>query len=249
MQHRVQAVFQSMAHKFAVEGGVQSQAENSWMILEYPYDLVHPWPREFTYRTEIFATCAADGVVAEVNPYLQPEAREQVLNVFCEPGAPSQSTYQLPGYELAWSNVLLVKGLETTPSQSIQGPGSIRAVSSTADVNEINAMEPENLSSSASLADPHLHEYVIEMQAAIVGKTQFVTIDQALVYVSDMYVKPEYRNMGLGHQLLQHIHFQAQKLGRQECVLIPSRMTRESGFYANQGYREQALMHVMIPQR
>jgi ABC-type sugar transport system ATPase subunit len=112
MQNQVKALFQSIAHKFSIEFGVETKDKKRFMILEYPYDLTHPWPREFTYRTEIFSTCADGSIAREVQKYLEPQVREHVINVFCEQGENIEGYYPILSYELAWTNVLMVKELD-----------------------------------------------------------------------------------------------------------------------------------------
>lgn len=244
---RIKAFLQAIGHKFSVESGATQYVGEAFTAMSYPHDLVHPWPREFAYRVEFFTQHTdAAAVVPAIQQVLDSESQEHVLNVFADGKAEIEAAYSQFGYRLAWTNILMRKALSpTTPAPpSMAG---IRPVSSTRDVQEINALEPETQSSAHAIDDPALHDFVTEIDGRLVAKAQMVTTGDPVAYVSDMYTRPESRRMGLGSALLAHLHVRAAELGMTEMILIPSLMTRQIGFYEKHGYQGAVPMHVFIP--
>ena len=221
--------------------------EESITALSYRRDLVHPWPREFAYRVEFFTQHAdAAAVVPAIRRVLSSEDQEHVLNVFADGRAEIQAAYGQFGYQLAWTNFLMSRKL--SPSTTAASPmARIRPVFTAQDVEAINALQPETPSSTRTIEDPGLHDFVGEVEGLIVAKTQMVTVHPETAYVSDMFTRPESRRQGLGSALLAHLQVKAAEMGKKQMILIPSLMAQEIRFYEKYGYQPAVPMHVFIP--
>lgn len=246
---QIHAFLQSVGQKFSIESGALQHVEETFTAISYPQDLVHPWPREFAYRVEFFTQHTdAEVVVPAIQQVLGSESREHVLSVFANEGADSEAAYGQFGYRLAWTNVLMKKKLSPTATAPPSMAG-IRPISTARDVEAINALGPENLSSAHAIDDPTLHDFVAEIDGTLVAKAQMVTASAPIAYVSDMYTRPENRRMGLGTALLAHLHVGAAALGMEEMILVPSLMARRIGFYEKHGYQEAVPIQLFIPGR
>ena len=243
---QVDAFLRSVTHKFSIEAGAVCQTLANINAITYSDSLSHPWPRAFTYRTEFFTESQdATAVSAEIATFFAGNVKEHVLSVFSHHSEEVELEYGRCGYQLAWSNILLGVQLGQNLPGRTAPLGQIRAAT-LADIDEINRMEPEVLSHAAAIEDAHIHEFVAEVDNAIVAKAQIVTIDEHIGYVSDMFVHASARQRGLGGQLLQHLHSQTEALGIGEVVLLPSLMTRKFGFYERFGYKPLIPMHLFI---
>jgi GNAT superfamily N-acetyltransferase len=231
-----------------VESGASWQELDGVAACTYSFDLIHPWPREFSYRSEFFAQSPdAAAVLSQIYAFFGPEPQEHVLTVFGHDGSEVEERFERHGYHLAWSNMLMARALSADAARPSDGVGSIRPMSSESDVAEANAIKQENPSSLAAIDDAHLHDYVAEVSGTIVGKAQIVTVNSRTAYVSDMYVRPDHRRMGLGGRLLEILHTSALTMGAGEMILVPSLMTRQVAFYERFGYRDVVSMHLLIP--
>jgi GNAT superfamily N-acetyltransferase len=208
---------------------------------------MHPWPREFAYRLEFLAHASTtSSVLAGIRDMLTDAHREHVLNLFSRPESVLLHRLQQQGYILAWSNVLLGRKLSAGDAEF--EPGVDLRPTVAADVPHINALDPDETTSPLALQDPYLLDFVALDDSRIVAKAQVVTVAGHSAYVSDMFTAPSHRGRGHGSRLLHQLHATARSQGACEILLIPSRMTRQNGFYEPFGYRELSPLHVLIPE-
>jgi GNAT superfamily N-acetyltransferase len=76
----------------------------------------------------------------------------------------------------------------------------------------------------------------------IVAKVpNLLNFERGFGYVTNVYTRPEYRNQGIGAQLMEHLRSWADEHGLESLILWPS--SRAEPFYARAGYRpvERAL--------
>jgi len=122
VQAEIIALMNSIGHKFGVESDVVQHTDSTFTAFEYSYDLTHPWLREFSYRIDIFTDFVDAGVVVpEIKKYLSPDNREHVVFEFCEQWDLPKQAYKEFGYQLAWSNVIMGRHLESSEMERFQG--------------------------------------------------------------------------------------------------------------------------------
>jgi GNAT superfamily N-acetyltransferase len=244
---QIAAFVGSVAHKFAVECGASLHIAKACAAITYPEDLVHPWPREFSYRIEFFVhNVAPEQAILCISSFLGCDRPEHVLNVFAEEEDNNVlEAYEQLGYRHAWTNALMNRGLSAN-ELGREPEASVRRVAPE-DIAAIVALAPDHPSSARAIKDPSLHGFVAEVEGKIVAKAQLVTNDSSIAYVSDMYTAPHHRQCGLASALLRRMHGQAVTSGALETILVPSLMTRQIGFYEQHGYRELIPMHLLIP--
>ena len=190
------ALVQSIGHKFAVESGATLHAGETVSAITYRHDLIHPWPKEFAYRVELFTQQEdAANIVRAAQKALGSEAREHVVNVFTGGRAAIKAACNQFGYQLAWTNVLMSKKLSPTTTVP-PDIAEIRPISTAQDVEAINTLEPETPSSARAIDDPSLHDFVGLMDGAIVAKTEMVTVYPGIGYVSDICTRLDSRRKG-----------------------------------------------------
>ena len=242
----ISSFIHSAAHKYGIEENASLSIETDFMALTYTTPLIHPWPREFSYIHEIFIVGSdAEWVIPAINDYLPSRSTEYLLYVFSDQGDERGAIFEDSGYAHAWSNVLLGRQLdqeEHVLSEDI----IVYPVTSSSGVDAANSLEPENLTSAKSIGDPYLHDFIAEYRSILAAKGQVVTVSSPTAYISDMFTKPQMRRNGIGSALLMELHNSAYLCGAENVILVPSRMTREFGFYEKHGYKEIIPMHLFI---
>ena len=242
--HYFKPLVQSICHKFQVEHKSAAKSFNQIVALTHRESLFHPWPRAFTFYTEFFV---ADGQLAKlptvVRNFLPGSAREFVVQIL---GKEENWRPQLEKLDLthAWTNELLVADANTLTHVPFD---AVRPAKDAADLDAVYRLEPDVPTVPASLDDSHLFDFVAEKEGQIVGKAQLVLLDENVGYISDMFTAPFARQQGIGRALLAAMHSRARENGRSELILIPSRMTREIGFYEKAGYQPDSPIGVLIP--
>jgi GNAT superfamily N-acetyltransferase len=247
-QSFIVAFLHAMSHKFSVETGAIWTTTPFLTAIIYPDDLHHPWPRQFSYRHEFFASQQAPDEIAEaISEYLGSKNVEFILNIFSNRLEVYQEALPDLGYLFAWSNVLMKIDLDRIDIDQPIHPERIRKVTTPQDVDRINDIQPEHPSHGTAIADPDLHDCVVEVDGEILGKGQMVTIHPEIAYLSDMFVRTDARQKGIGTDLVRYLHLEAASSGIRHILLIPSRMARQIAFYEKFGYRDLIPMHLFIP--
>lgn len=238
------ALTRSIAHKYSIECGAIVKSLDTIIGLTHKEPLFHPWPRSFSYLTEYFIAPGHLNRLRAANQNFWPgEPREFVVHIL---DGEENWLHLLEKFSLmhAWTNEILVTEVETAADGF---NGSVRLADSPADLEAAYHLESETSFSEASLHDTHLYDFIAEKNGQIVAKSQLVLLDPNIGYVADMFTAPAAREEGFGRALLAAMHEVARNNGRSEVILIPSRMTRESGFYSNVGYRHLCPLGVLIP--
>lgn len=241
----IKAFLESLAYKLQIEGAATTQTINTVTAFLYSSDIFHPWPREFSFRKELYTTHSSVWQIEASVRELISIDEEHVLNVFGNEVEAIKQVYGGLGYQFAWTNQLMGRELTSEDVEDAQGAGTVREMTA----GDVMMLQIEHEVSALSLKANHIHNYVVEIGGELAGIGQLVTVAPTVAYIADMYTMSAHRRMGVGRQLLQWMHRMAFSLGKTQAVLLPSLMTRQIGFYEKYGYEDAVAMNLLIPKK
>ncbi len=233
-QTDIAAIIVAIAHKMAVEQGVEVVRVAGAVGLRYRNPLPHPWPRAVELSVEILASDLASA--AEAGAQILADANEtHRTSVFgCDVYADAEAI-EAAGYDGCWNTALLAADLAQARRTSA-AELAIERVERVDQVAELNVLEPEFPSHAASLGRPEFIDLLGRRAGQAVAKGQLVCVAGEAAYVADMFTRPSARNAGCAGAILSALHDQAVARGARRAVLIPSQAAAESGFYEKRGY-------------
>jgi GNAT superfamily N-acetyltransferase len=232
-QADIAAIIGAITHKMAVEQGVQVVRVPGAAGLRYRKPLPHPWPRAVELSVEILAADLAS--VATAAPILADTHETHRTSVFgCDVYADAEAI-AAAGYDGCWNTALLAADLAQAP-RTRAADLIIERVERDDQVAELNVLEPEFPSHTASLGRPEFVDLLGRRAGRAVAKGQIVCLAGEAAYVGDMFTHPEARNMGYAGAILSALHDEAAARGARRALLIPSQAAAESRFYEKRGY-------------
>jgi len=233
-QSDIDAIIGGIAHKMAVEQGVEVVRVAGAVGLRYRKPLPHPWPRAVDLSVEILAADLASAAEARAEILADPHETHRTSVFACDVYADAEAI-AAAGYDGCWNTALLAADLAEAPRTSAADL-TIERVERADQVAELNALEPEFPSYQASLGRPEFIDLLGRRSGQAVAKGQIVCAVGETAYVADMFTHPEARNAGYAGAVLSALHDQAAARGVRRTVLIPSQAAAESRFYEKRGY-------------
>ena len=231
----VAAIIGRIAHKMAVEQGVEVVRVAGAVGLRYPKPLPHPWPRAVELSVEILASDLASAAEARARILAYPHETHRTSVFACDVRADAEAI-AAAGYDGCWNTALLAADLAEAPRESAADL-TIERVERADQVAELNGLDPEFPSHAASLGRPEFVDLLGRRAGRAVAKGQIVCAAGETAYVADMFTHPEARNAGYAGAILSVLHDEAAARGVKRTVLIPSQAAAESRFYEKRGYR------------
>ena len=212
----------------------------------------NPVPRSFEYTKMFYALADdRDGVLSAVAEALDSPAEEHVLNAFGADGEHVAREFAVAGYQLAW--VFSLFGFEPVgelPRPHLDDPNwTLRPVRDAADVDRINAEDPEFASHPELVGDPRVYEVMVLDAERAIAKGCLIEGAPGIVHVLGMFTVPDYRRRGLARTVIEALHLEAKRRGVELCVLNPSLMAAQHGVYPALGYRTLMQGARLIPKR
>lgn len=234
-----------LAHKFEIDGTGRALREGGAIGLRYAKPVDVKWPRE----TSVSAECMAFSLegLARMNTQLLREPREtHFAYVFCDGSARNEAAFNAAGYDYLYTSAVLVHDLDGV---ALRGAArcTIEEVTTAAQMDEINAIDPAWISHKEALGDPALIALCArDGEGRVRAKGDIILGTPHIAYVADMFTDPEARKQGFARAILSALHEGARKRGAAKAALLPSLMAHETGFYANCGYRRGCAEAVLL---
>jgi GNAT superfamily N-acetyltransferase len=239
----IEAVIDGIAHKMAVEMGAELVRVQGAVAIRYRSPLHHPWPRAVDLTLDILAAdlpstvAAAQATVAAGEPH-----RAHVFG--CDVGGHA-AAIEAAGYDGCWNTQLLALDLAAA-QVATAADLAIETVEREAQIDELNALQPEFPSYRESRGRPEFFDLLGRRAGAAVAKGQIVCASRRAAYVADMFTAARERNTGCAGAMLSALHEEARRRGLRRAVLIPSLMAAETSFYDKRGYRRVSTDAVLL---
>lgn len=248
LETAVMAFVESITHVFGVETGSVSHRVGQVHVIHHPNDILHHYPREFSFRREFVSLGGAtEDVLESVRLTLSSPTEDHVLYVFGDDVGANIPQYEAMGYQHAWNNGLMAVQIDATRSPLAPDYFLIRELTEIADVAMYEGLGGPT-AVGHTLFDPHIHSFVsYDQSGKPLGRSQLVTKVDRFAYVSGMFTAPDHRNRGVGSGLMNTMHKRARREGAEYCILVPSRMASEINFYPRFGYEVVAPHSVFVP--
>ncbi|HEY3889769.1 MAG TPA: GNAT family N-acetyltransferase [Caulobacteraceae bacterium] len=233
-QADIAAIIDAIAHKMAVEQGVEVVRVPGAVGLRYREPLPHPWPRAVELSVEILAADLASAAKAGAQILADRHETHRTSVFGCDVYADGEAI-AAAGYDGCWNTALLAADLAQAPRTRVSDL-AVERVERADQVAELNALDPEFLSHAAGLGRPDFIDLLGRRAGRAVAKGQIVCLAGQAAYVADMFTHPVARNAGYAGAILSALHDEAAARGAWRAVLIPSQAAAESRFYEKRGY-------------
>jgi GNAT superfamily N-acetyltransferase len=230
------AMLRGLGHKWAVRGSADIRFHGDALALRYHQPIDVFWPRVTKVPAETMAFSLAD--IARINAtHLRSADEPHYASVYNEDEARDETAFAAAGYDYLYTSSVMVHDLDGEPLRGARAC-VIEEVTTAAQMDEINAIDPQWISHQAALGDPLTVALCArDAQGAIRAKGDVVLGVPGIAYVADMFTAPDARGQGYGRAVLNGLHQAARKRGARVTTLMQSLMAHETGFYVHCGYR------------
>ena len=211
--------------------------------------LYQAWPRRFTYQVE---RLLGPGDLPNSLQPQPPSPGNPLLYVSAWKLTPILlSALEFEGWQITHSSQLLVR-LLTNPANANRA----NSPHSPVEIAPLLADTRVEIGSDCSiylfgkemlLADNPIQAFLAYVEEEPAGIVQAIRFTARTGYLIDLFTRPAFRQRGVGSALLHFIHDRFSRPGVRQMVVIPTRMTRQSGFYLNLDYRPAAEIGTFIP--
>jgi ribosomal protein S18 acetylase RimI-like enzyme len=246
----VKAYFDAISYKYHLENHANIIQLDQVLGIQYPQQLVQPWPRSFNYRLEFFTGDNPPSQVKKmIFQFLREKPEEHVVNIISNKLSQLIPAYKDYGYLHAWSNIIMSKKLSSNEKISKPTAVETRIIKSIQDVSLVNTIEPDYPCSTNGLEDPAIYNLMAFYKGEVCAKSQMVLINGKYAYIADIFTHPDFRRRGISTTLLQEMHKIALDAGKTISVLVPSKMTREFDLFSRLAYQEMIEFALLVPEK
>lgn len=250
IQPAVAAYLQAISYKYQTENKAKVIKMNEVLAIQYPQQLVQPWPRQFNYRLEFFTGANPPShVKTEIHKFLQDKPEEYVINIISDKLAQIIPSYRGYGYLHAWTNIIMSRKLSIKEKQTIPTGVEIKPIQSIQDVSLVNAIEPDYPCSTIGLDDLAIQHFMAIYKGRICAKAEMVLLGGKFVYIADIFTHPDFRRRGISTALMQEMHKIALEAGKSIAILVPSKMTREYDLFGRLDYQPLIEFALLVPEQ
>jgi GNAT superfamily N-acetyltransferase len=169
------------------------------------------------------------------------------LTVFSPDPALELAAARRLGYQLQAGEFLMARELsgggpggqaglpEQVDSEGLASGCILRRATRARDIAGINAARAAALFHPDQLDDPLLEILLVEKQERVLAWGAGLRVEPDVVYITNMYTRPEHRREGLAGAVLERLLSRAAARGARESFLVSSLSGR--GLYQRMGYR------------
>ena len=151
----------------------------------------------------------------------------------------AEAVFRDRGYRLIVREPMFVH--DETP-KPLAAPTTVRHLTDTEELRRLakqcrrRPMDPKDLSN----LDPKIRAFIATDGEEILGWVKSIRCDDETTWVSDLFVRPEYRRQRLGTQLMTTMLFDDRERGFQKSVLLASHAG--AALYPSLGYRQKGTL-------